>query len=141
MGRVWGKLMEELLLIILQATIEIFGEFLLEAFPDVLAEIFAHSFKAGKGDQCKRLVAIIGYLLLGQGIGIVSVWIFPHSFIHSYNLRLVNLFLTPLLTAAILTFIGIYRGRKGQDLVSIDKFWYAYSFAFSTALARFALVR
>jgi hypothetical protein len=52
-----------------------------------------------------------------------------------------NLFLTPAAVGALMVLLGRARARKGQDLVRLDRFGYAFLFAFVMALVRFMWAR
>jgi hypothetical protein len=52
-------------------------------------------------------------------------------------LRLLNLIATPIALGLLMTLIGKFRTRNGQDLVRLDQFGYAFVFAFAMAFVRF----
>ena len=51
--------------------------------------------------------------------------------------REINLFATPVACGLVMMMVGKFRLKKGQDLVRLDQFGYAFVFAFAMALVRF----
>ncbi|MCJ2183141.1 hypothetical protein MTR62_10620 [Novosphingobium sp. 1949] len=82
-------------------------------------------------------IAAAWVTLGGVAAGGFSLLVMPHSAIHDPALRLVNLLGTPVLSGAAMTLIGRLRVRKGQSLVRLDRFGYAFLFAFTMALMRY----
>ena len=122
---------------IFEAIFQFFGELLLQAFFELLAEMGFH----GLANTLKRprnpALSTLGFVLWGIIAGGISLWIFPTSHIHDPALRILNLVLTPVALGLVMTLIGKIRRKKGQDLVRLDQFGYAFVFAFAMALVRF----
>src|SRR6185312_17550550 len=78
---------------------------------------------------------------LGLIAGAVSLLVFPRSFIASRELRLLNLIVTPLVAGETMRQIGKLRERRGQTLVKLDRFFYAFAFALAMALVRYFLTK
>ena len=74
---------------------------------------------------------------MGAIAGGVSLLVLPRSFITSGSLKLVNLVVTSVAIGLVMTALGRLRARKGQELVRLDRFGYAFTFALSVALIRF----
>jgi hypothetical protein len=112
---------------IFEIILQFLGELLLQMVFELLIELGFH----GMADTVKKprdpVLSSIG----------ISLLIFPASLIHSANLRAINLVATPLAIGAIMMLIGKARDRKGQTLVKLDRFGYAFAFAFSMSLVRF----
>jgi len=83
------------------------------------------------------IVTTIGYLILGVVFGFLVTWIIPDSQIESYNLRILNLLIAPILAGAVMAIIGKMRSKRGQELIRLDTFGYGYTFALGFALIRF----
>ena len=131
--------MEELILIILQTILEFMGEVLLEAAPDELfSYLWRHISLSVKRKRHNPWVATFGYLMLGQAVGWLSWLVFPHHFITDLHLRFISVFITPVITGVVACLIGVLWTKRGHALVGFDRFGYAYAFAFSIALARYA---
>ena len=113
------------------------GELLLQALFELLAELGFHSL----ADTFKRprspVLSTIGFTLWGLIAGGLSLWIFPTSPIHEPRFRQINLIVTPVALGLVMMLIGKIRLKKGQDLVRLDQFGYAFVFAFAMALVRF----
>jgi hypothetical protein len=120
-----------------EAIFQFVGEILLQAIVQLLVELGLHSL----GETLKRpkhpVLSIIGFTLWGLIAGGISLLVFPTSAIPDPTLRMANLFITPLLVGAMMALVGKVRLQRGQDLVRIDRFGYAFTFAFWMAFVRF----
>lgn len=124
--------------VILELIFEIFGEVILQFVFEALSEAGVHVFRRAKDRPPMRpALAVTGIVLMGAICGAVSLWMFPGFVIASPTGRVVNLVVTPLLAAGAVTLIGAWRQRRGEPLVRLDRFWFAYLFAFSMAAVRF----
>ena len=115
---------------------EFLAEVLLQMLFEAVAELGLHSLKFTFERQRYPLLSALGILLSGAVAGGVSLWLFPHSFIANPSYRIANLLVTPLIAGAAMAFIGKFRETRGQFLVALDRFNYAFIFAFSMALVR-----
>jgi hypothetical protein len=129
--------MEELLLLILQGIWEIFWDLLLQSLFQLAAEILIHAFHGARKTAAGPYVTALGYTVLGGIAGLISLLLFPHAFIRRMWLRIVNMAITPLIVAELMTTIGRMRIRKGQTTIRLDTFSCAYIFALAMALVRF----
>ncbi|XJJ60594.1 hypothetical protein WBP06_18490 (plasmid) [Novosphingobium sp. BL-8H] len=82
-------------------------------------------------------IAAAWITLSGVAAGGISLLILPHSAIHEPALRLVNLAVTPVLAGGMMMMLGRLRAKRGQELVRLDRFGYAFLFAFMMALTRY----
>jgi len=125
--------MEELLFIVFQ----FFGEMLLQVFIEVLLEMGFH----GVADSFQRKpdpwLAFIGYAIFGGIAGAVSLIFLPILLIDSHSLQVVGLFAAPFTAGLIMVCVGMWRRRRGDDLVRLDRFAYSFIFAFMLGLIRF----
>ena len=80
---------------------------------------------------------MIGFTLWGAIAGGLSLLIFPNSAIAKPAYRYLNLFITPVAVGGVMALIGQTRLRRGQILVRMDRFGYAFTFAFWMAFVRF----
>ena len=105
---------------------------------EIISELGVQMY-AGRRDLPKTgpLLAFLGYMAAGAIAGAVSLGIFPQLFINSPSLRIANLVLTPLLTAAVMALLGGWRLKRGEMLLRLDRFGYAYIFALCMALVRY----
>ena len=83
------------------------------------------------------MLSIVGFSLWGAIAGGLSLWVFPTSALHDPLFRTVNVFVTPLLVGAFMALIGQARLKRGQVLVRMDRFGYAFTFAFWMAFIRY----
>jgi hypothetical protein len=125
----------------LEALFQIVGEFLLQVLFEAIAELGFHSLKETIKKSGNPLLSTIGFLLWGLLAGGISLLLFPRSFISNQTLRLLNLAVTPLATAEIMRQIGKLRAGRGQTLVGLDRFAYAFIFALAMASVRFTFAK
>ena len=117
---------------------QILGELLLQAVFELLVELGFRSMADTFQRPKSPVLSTIGFILWGAIAGGISLWIFPTSPIHSSLLRQLNLVATPVACGLFMMLVGRIRLKKGQDLVRLDRFGYAFVFAFVMALVRFA---
>ncbi|HXF10711.1 MAG TPA: hypothetical protein VN625_08005 [Desulfuromonadaceae bacterium] len=122
---------------VLEVILQIFFELLLQFIGEVACEFGLQSLSEIFHRKPNPWLAGIGYILLGAGIGGLSLLVARSTFIHHPTLRIANLFLTPLLAGLLMAAIGHWRRKRGQDLIRLDRFGYGFLFAFSMALVRF----
>jgi hypothetical protein len=128
------ELLGELLLGLLQ----VIGELLLQLVFEGLAEFGVRGVKAWRrSDPLHPVVAGIGYAGLGAALGGVSLWIWPDSFAHAPWTRWLGLVVVPILAGLAMGALGDWRARRDQELIRLDRFSYAFIFAFAMALVRF----
>ena len=123
--------------IIFEVIFQFLGELLLQIVFQFLVELGFHSLKNSFRHTPNPVLATIGYILWWLMAGGLSLWAFPNSIIADPMLRLLNLIATPIALGLLMTLIGRFRARKGQDLVRLDQFGYAFVFAFAMAFVRF----
>jgi len=126
------EILSELLAqLLLEVLIELFPELLLELAWQSLLEVFQP--RAEKDP----VLAFFGYALLGAAAGGLSLLPFPHAFVHGSKWHGMSLIVSPLLAGAGMSIVGWLRRRRGEPLIRLDTFPYAFSFAFGVALIRF----
>lgn len=126
---------------ILEVLLQFFGEILLQLLFECLAELGFRSLANTLEKPQHPLFSTVGFMLWGAIAGGISLSIFPHSPISNTHLRQANLLITPIIVGGIMMLIGRERDRRGQHLVRLDQFGYAFVFAFTMALVRFIWVR
>jgi len=139
--------MEDLLFLVLQFFLEIFGDFLVQLLFEGLCELLSHT-----PDLLRRVIALrkweapfgaflTGYGLAGALSGFISVALVPHIFIHRLTTRIIAIIVIPLILGFVFSGIGRVREKFGQTRTKIDYFLCAYAFALSMALVRFWLIK
>ena len=122
---------------IFEIVLQILGEILLQIGFEFLAElgfrILADPFKKPKN----AVLSTIGFALWGAMAGGISLLIISKSPISNLAFRKINLFLTPLAVGGVMMLVGRERGKRGQILVKLDRFGYAFVFAFAMAIVRY----
>jgi hypothetical protein len=123
----------------IEVVLQFLFEFLIQIIGEVASEFGSQSLKEvfRKRPIQNPLLAAMGYFCLGALIGGISLLVVNHALIHHPTLRIVNLFLSPLLAGLVMMAIGSRRQKKGQAVVRLDRFGYAFIFAFGMALIRF----
>lgn len=125
--------MEFIVEIIFQFLGEIFLQFVFESLSELGLHALADTFEKPKNP----FLSTIGFAMWGAIAGCLSLLIMPNSFISNLGFREANVLVTPLAVGGAMTLVGRLRDRKGQSRVGIDRFGYAFVFAFSMALIRF----
>lgn len=125
--------------IIFEIIFQFIAEIFLQLFAEALFELGFHSLAEAFNRKRRRnpILAAISYLLWGAIIGAVTLFIFPSLMIKNPILRIVNLFITPVIAGVFMSLVGSWRSKKDQDLLRIDSFIYGALFAFGLAMARF----
>ena len=116
---------------------EILAELLLQFLFETLAEIGFHSLKDTVKAPRNPILSTIGFFLWGLLAGAISLWPFPGSFINGTTIRLLNLAITPAAAGLLMLGIGNLRIRRGGERLGLDRFGYAFVFAFAMALVRY----
>jgi hypothetical protein len=129
--------MEFILEIIFQFLGEIVLQIVFEALSELGFQSLADTFKKPRN----AFLSTMGFALWGALAGGISLLITPRSFISNLALREANVLVTPLVVGGAMTLIGRLRDRAGQKRVEIDRFGYAFVFAFSMAVVRFNWAR
>lgn len=92
-------------------------------------------------DTVKRpknpLLSTIGFILWGAMAGGISLLIFPTSPISNLLFRKINILVTPVAVGGVMMLIGRQRDKRGQNLVRLDRFGYAFVFALAMAIVRY----
>jgi hypothetical protein len=117
---------------------EIFFELLLQIVGEVLVEGLIHGISgAGPRKAVNTIIALGFYLSLGALIGLLSLLIFPQSFVRSSRLPGISLIIIPLLAGLTMAGIGRIRRQQGHAVLRLDTFGYGFVFAFGMALMRY----
>lgn len=123
--------------IIFEILLQFLGEMLLQLFFEFLVEQGLRSLADPFEKPRNPMLSTIGIFLWGAIAGGISLLVLPTSLITNLGFRKLNLVITPLMAGAIMMLIGRARGKRGQNLVRIDRFGYAFVFAFAMAIVRF----
>lgn len=82
-------------------------------------------------------LAAMGYFLFGAIFGGISLLIVSSHLVTNEHWRIVNLVVTPLAVGLGMSAMGMWRARRGETVLRIDRFSYGYLFALSFALMRY----
>lgn len=123
---------------LIELLLELFGEVLLQVLGELLAEWGVYLTRPTERRKPSHpLVSLLGYALLGLLIGALSLLLLPHSLLPGKGLRLANLVLSPLLSGAVLAWIGQWRARRGSPVPVRNRFMQGLVFAFAMAAVRY----
>lgn len=120
-----------------EIVLQILGEILVQVGFEFLAELGLHSLADTFEKPKNPVLSTIGFVLWGALAGGISLFIMPSSLISNLAFRKINLFLTPLAVGGVMMLVGRQRDRRGQILVKLDRFGYAFVFAFAMAIVRY----
>jgi hypothetical protein len=123
--------------VIFEILFQLFGEILIQVLFECLAELGLHSLTDTLKKPRNPVLSTVGFVMWGAIAGGLSLLIFPHSPIASLQLRQANLLITPIIAGGVMMLIGRQRNGRGQTLVKLDRFGYAFVFAFTMAVVRF----
>lgn len=122
---------------LLEVLIEIVVEIFVQVIGELLVELGVRGFgKLTSGRKSNPVVAAIGYVLLGLGLGALSVWLWPQALMAD-DLRVINLIVSPLLAGGMMALVGLIVRRRGKNTIRLESFFYGWLFAFSMSLVRF----
>jgi len=82
-------------------------------------------------------LSLLGYSVLGGLAGVLSVLVFPNHFMHAEWLRIANVIVTPVLGGMVMAAIGVWRTRRDQEIIGLERFSCGYVFALAMAGVRF----
>lgn len=122
---------------ILEVLLQFCGEFFIQLIVELLTQLGLDALEMPAERRRKPVLAALGFAILGAVAGALSLLVFPHSPIANLQLRQANLFVTPLAVGGIMMLIGRWKEARGHDVVRLDRFGYAFVFAFAMALARY----
>jgi hypothetical protein len=130
-----GDILVELVL----ALFEIFGEFLLQLLFELAAEALTRLIK--RKPQVEPVATGIALALGGAAAGLLSAWLIPHRLIATRPvLPGISLLLAPLATGYAMHLLGNRLRRAGRYASDLATFRGGALFAFSMAVIRWWLV-
>ena len=136
------EMLAELLAGLLQVIFEIFGELILQLILEILMEMGLRGLLAPfNWPKSKPVGAFFGYILLGAAAAALSLWIHPALLIASRVGRIANLIVTPIVAGLVMWALGVWREKRGETVLRIDRFSYGFGFALAMGLVRFFFAR
>ena len=115
---------------------EFLGEFLLQALGEVLLELRFRSMAEPFRRRPNPWLASVGDVLIGAILGGLSLLVFPRLLVAA-RLRTANLFVTPVVSGALLGLFGLWRRRDDDVTPPFDRFVDGFLFALAFAVVRF----
>jgi hypothetical protein len=124
--------------VIFELLFEVFGELLIQLIFQLLGVVGEHALQPYRSPTPRSPTAsIISHLVIGAALGGLSLLIWRHSMIHGDLARVAYLFLGPVLAGGLSAAVGWLLKRNNHDTVPLERFGYAYLFAFSLSGVRF----
>lgn len=124
--------------IILELLFQFFGELILQLIFNALGLVGEHAAQPYRKSQPRSPAAsIISHVLIGAALGGLSLLFLRHSLVHGELARVATLFLSPAVAGGLSAGIGVLLLKRGKDIVPLERFGYAYLFAFSISAVRF----
>jgi hypothetical protein len=80
-------------------------------------------------------------LLVGGGLGALSLLVFSHTIISAQGLRIAYLVAAPIAAAFLFRAIATRRAKKSYSVVPRDHFWHAFWFTLGWVLVRFVFAQ
>lgn len=80
------------------------------------------------------------WFLVGACVGAVSLLVFNHAIINWSVLRIVNLVVSPVVSAYLSQVVAVRRAQSNPNINPRNHFWYAFWFTLGVAIVRFAYV-
>lgn len=121
----------------MEILLELLLELILQLCGELLAELGLRSLAQPFRREPNIWAAALGYLLLGGVVGALSVWLMPEHLMRDGWPRLANLVVTPVLAGLAMSLLGLWRARRGEPLLRIDRFACGYLFALAVAVVRY----
>ncbi len=125
----------------MEILLELLLELIFQVCGELLVELGLHSLAQPFRKQPSIWVAVLGYLLLGGIVGALSVWLMPQHLTRDGWPRLANLVVTPVLAGFAMALLGLWRARRGDTVLRIDRFACGYLFALAVAVVRYAFAQ
>lgn len=123
--------MEIIIEILLELVVQIIGEGIGELVIRSIGSIFGEKFAENK------FLPFLGYIFFGGVLGCISLAVLPEHMIKDPQLRLVNLFLSPLVLGLLMLLRGKNLKAKEAKVIRLDSLLYGFIFAFSISIVRF----
>ncbi len=129
----------EILVEVLLALGQIVAEILLQAVFEIIGEFGLHALREPFRQQrpLHPWLAGVGYGIFGAAAGGLSLLLLPSSVIGARWLRILNLAITPVAVGLVMSALGAWRRRRGQQVIRLDRFGYGFVFALCMAVVRF----
>lgn len=125
---------------IFELVLQFLGELLLQCVAEALGELGLHALGAAFRPKRHPVLAALGYALWGGLAGLISLVVVRKSLIVGHTAQLAGILIIPALSGTAMALVGRWRSRRGQALVGLDHFTYAFIFAFCMTLVRFKVL-
>lgn len=124
--------------ILLEILFQFFGELLIELIFNGLGLVGEHAARPYRRSGTRSTAAsIVSHVVIGAALGGLSLIFLRHSLVHDPIARIATLVGAPLVAGGLSAGLGVLLARRGKTVVPLERFGYAYLFAFSIGAVRF----
>jgi hypothetical protein len=120
---------------------ELFGELILQVLFSVIGEIFSAMFGTGvstaSGWKPSAPVKAVLYFATGCGLAWLSLFLMPHAYAHTMDVRVAVLVGSPLACGIIMGYYQAWRSKNKHALFSVKGFFYGVLFSAPITVGRF----
>jgi hypothetical protein len=120
---------------------QMLGEALLQLVSEILSDLGVRAVQEPFQRPSNPPLAAIGYGLFGLIVGYLSLYVVEAHLLRDKPLQMLNLIVTPAAIGLAMAEIGAWRARRGDAVLPIDRFFYAYLFALAFAIVRFQFAK
>ena len=128
------EILAEVLWLVLQLVLEVFGEALLEVGLAGIKEALGRENRS-------PVLATIGYFFLGSIVGGISMLVWPQRVFRSGPVPGLSLVISPLAGATAMEAWGRLRRKSGHAITNLATFYGGGAFALALAIVRFVWAR
>jgi hypothetical protein len=131
--------MEDLIFALIYLIAEVLAAMFSEVVLGAIVDLMVRSTRNLRAESkpIGPVLAAVGYLSLGSGLGLLSIFLLPHALIPRSRFHGVSLVVSPVLTGLVMWQVGWSLRRQGKDSVQIESFGYGFTFALGVAMIRF----
>jgi hypothetical protein len=135
--------MDDFLLALITAILDIFAEALLEIGSGFLVSLLERAGRKLLSTPARRdrFFSAFLFVVFGASAGFVSVALFPHPLVHPSRFHGISLLISPIITGLVMFGTGRIELKLGRKPTQIETFWIGFVFAFALAIVRFVLVK
>lgn len=124
--------------VVFELLLELFGEVLINLVFSLLGLAGEHALQPYRRPVPRSAAAsIASHVVFGAMLGGLSLLVFRRSMVTDDLARVATLFFAPVSAGGLSALIGVVLRKRGKDTVPLERFGYAYLFAFSASAVRF----
>ena len=134
--------MDELLMHLFAAVLQMLGELLLETFGEAFLDLLLRGLINALGSSLAEAAsAPIVLLVIGLILGWLSLLIFPVHFVRAARLHGISLLVTPAMAGTFMGLVGAKLRAHDHKVIRLESFSCGFALAFGMALIRLLYAR